>query len=119
MKIIIYYLLLLVFIALLAGYVLQGHPAGMSMQQMASVSILLGLYVVGMSLVGEGKAADERETAHRYASNRGGLIAGTVVLSLGVLYQMFTHNLDPWLLAGLIAINLVKIVTLIYVNYKN
>ena len=122
MKIIIYYLLLLVFIALLAGFILQGHAAGapqMSMQTMLSVSLLLGLYVVGMSLVGEGKTVDERELAHRYVSNRGGLIAGTIVLSLGVLYQLFTHQLDPWLLAGLIGINLVKIVTLIYTNYKN
>lgn len=118
MKLITYYLLLLVFIALLAGYMLQGPPAAMSMQQMLSVSILLGLYVVGMSMVGEGKTEDERAIAHRYLANRAGLIAGTIVLSIGVLYQLFSHVLDPWLLAGLIAINLVKIITLIYANYK-
>jgi len=119
MKIIIYYLLLLVFIALLAGFLLQPHPAGMSMSTMVSVSVLLGIYVVAMSLVGEGKTQDEREVAHRYLSNRAGLMAGSVILSVGILYQLFTHNLDYWLLAGLIAINLVKTISLIYSNYKN
>ncbi len=119
MKIITYYLLLLAFIALLSGLLIQQHPAPMSMQQMLSVSLLLGLYVVAMSFVGEGKTVDEREVAHRYLSNRAGLISGTIVLSVGVLYQVFTRQIDYWLLAGLIVINLVKIVSLIYSNYKN
>jgi putative flippase GtrA len=71
-----------------------------------------------MSLVGEGKMADERESLHRYYSNRAALVGGTVLLSIGVLYQLFTHHLDYWLLAGLIVINLVKIVSLIYLDYK-
>jgi high-affinity Fe2+/Pb2+ permease len=119
MKNIIYYLVLLIFIALLTGFLVQPHPNGMSMAQMFSVSALLALYVVAMSFVGEGKAFDEREVSHRYSANRSGLVAGTVVLSIGVLYQLFTHKTDYWLLAGLIAINLVKIVSLIYSNHKN
>ncbi len=119
MKVIVYYLLLLVFIALLAGFLMQPHPNGMSMQTMLSVSVLLGLYVVAMSFVGEGKTIDEREVTHRYTANRLSLIAGSALLSVGVLYQVFTHHIDYWLLAGLIVINLVKIVSLIYSNYKN
>jgi hypothetical protein len=119
MKIIIYYLLLLIFIVLLTGFLLQPHKAGMSMSTMLSISILLVIYVVAMSLVGEGRTVDEREAAHRYFSNRSALIAGTIVLSVGVLYQLFTHKLDYWLLASLIGINLVKIITLIYSNYKH
>ncbi len=119
MKIIVYYILLLVFVALLTGYILQPHSSPMSMKQMVSISLLLGVYVVGMSLAGEGKTADEREVQHRYIANRMALLAGTIVISAGVLVELFTHHLDPWLLAGLIAINLVKIVSLIYSNYKN
>jgi hypothetical protein len=118
MKIIIYYLLLLVFVAILAGFLLQYRTAAMSMQQMVSVSVLLGLYVVGMSLVGEGKIVDERDMHHRYLANRFALLAGTIALSVGVLYQVFTHKLDLWLLAALIVMNLVKIITLMYANYK-
>lgn len=119
MKIIVYYLLLLIFIALLTGFLLQPHPNGMSMSAMLSVSVLLGLYVVAMSLIGEGNPVDEREVAHRYSSNRTALIAGTVILSVGILYQLFSHNLDYWLLTALIAINLVKIISLIYSDYKH
>ncbi len=117
MKIIIYYLFLLVFIGLFSGFLIQNQES-MSMNQVLSLAILLVLYVVAMSFVGEGKTTDEREVSHRYIANRMALIAGTVVLSLGVLYQLFTHEIDYWLLAGLIAINVVKIVTLIYSHYQ-
>lgn len=84
-----------------------------------SISSLIAIYAVLMSLVGEGKAVDERESAHRYASNRLALVAGTIILSGGVLYQLFTHNLDYWLLTALIGINLVKIISLVYSDYRN
>ena len=119
MKIIIYYLTLLVLVALLAGFLLQPHPSGMNMTQMVSVSLLLGLYVVAMSFIGEGKIEDEREVAHRYNSNRSALIIGTIIISIGILYQIFTHQLDYWLLAALVGINLMKVVSLIYSHYKN
>jgi uncharacterized membrane protein YfcA len=119
MKIILYYLVLLVFIALLGGFLLQADADNMSMQQIISVTLLMALYVVFMSLVGEGKSADERESQHRYLANRMALIAGSAILSVGILYQLYTHQLDYWLLAGLIGINLVKIVSLIYSNYKH
>jgi hypothetical protein len=119
MKIIIYYLVLLVFIALLAGFLIQPHGQGMSMTTMVSVSVLLSIYVVAMSLIGEGKTVDEREEAHRYKANRVALIAGTVILSAGILYQLFTHRLDYWLLAGLISVNLFKIISLIYSNHRH
>lgn len=118
MKIIIYYLFLLVFIALFSGWLLQSEPTSMSMGEMLSACFFLGLYAVAMSFVGEGKTVDERETFHRYVATRSALVAGTAVLSIGVLYQLFTHQLDYWLLAGLIAINLVKIISLIYSNYQ-
>jgi len=88
------------------------------MQQMVSVSAFLVLYVIGLSLAGEGKTVDEREVAHRYFSNRAALIAGTVILSIGILWQLFSHTMDYWLLASLVIINLVKIIGLIYSNYK-
>ena len=119
MKITIYYILLLILIALITGFLIQGRGDSMSMPQMITVSVFLGIYVVAMSLVGEGQVVDERESQHRYTSNRLGLIAGTIILSAGILAQLFTHSLDYWLLAGLIAINLVKIVSLIYSNYRH
>lgn len=118
MKIIVYYFILLVLIGLIAGFLWQGDSNSMSMGQMISISVFLGGYAVAMSLVGEGKVADERDLQHRYTSNRLALIAGTIVISAGILFQLFNHKLDYWLLAGLIAINLIKIVSLIYSHFR-
>ena len=119
MKVVVHYILLLIFIVLLSWFLVQNDATAMGMGQMLSVSLLLGLYVVAMSLVGEGKPVDEREAQHRYFSNRTALLGGSIVLSLGVLYQLFTYQLDYWLLAGLAAINLVKIISLVYLTHKN
>lgn len=119
MKLIIYYLLLLILIALTGGYMLSGDMDKMTMPQMLGVSAVLAVYVVAISLVGETKNVDERDVLHRNLSNRAGLIAGTIIFSIGLIYQMFiSHQLDWWLLAGLIAINLTKITSLIYLNYR-
>ncbi len=116
MKKILYYLLLLILIALLSGFLIFGRSDSMPMPQMLGVSAFLVLYTVAISLVGETGVADERDILHRNLANRPGLMAGTVVLSIGVLYQLFTHNLDYWLLVSLIVINLTKIVSLIYLQ---
>lgn len=119
MKNILYYLLLLIFIALLSGFLIFGRMDAMSMPQMLGVSAFLVLYTVAMSLVGEGVKQDEREILHRNLANRAGLVAGLIILSLGALCQLFiNHKIDYWLLAGLIVINLTKIVSLIYLENK-
>lgn len=119
MKLILYYLSLLVFIAVVTGFAISQNGGTMAMSQMLGVSAALVLYTVAMSLVGEGPATDERDTHHRYVSNRAAMIAGTVVFSVGIVYQLFiSHSLDYWLLVGLITMNLTKIVSLIYLGYK-
>ena len=119
MKVIIYYLLLLIFIAFLAGFLLSGKTDAIGMSQMVGVSAGLALYTIALSLVGEGNSLDEREILHRNLSNRAGLVAGTVVLSLAIIYQLLVnHRLDWWLLVGLVTINITKIVSLIYLNYR-
>lgn len=121
MKLILYYLALLVFIAIVTGFLISqsSAEATMNMTQVLWVCVLLGGYTVAMSLIGEGKTEDEREQHHRFVANRWALIAGTATLSIGIIYQlMIDHSLNYWLLIGLIAINITKIVSLIYLNYK-
>jgi hypothetical protein len=118
MKNILYYLLLLVFLALIAGFLMFGQAQAMSMPQMLGVSGFLVLYTVAMSLIGEGVKQDEREILHKNLSNRAGLVAGLVILSIGVIVQVFSHKVDYWLLSGLIVINLTKIISLIYLQNK-
>lgn len=118
MKNVVYLGSLLVLLILITGLLLEGRADTMSMPQMVSVSVLLGVYAVAMSMIGEGKARDERELSHRYTANRLALVSGTLVLSAGVLVQLYAHALDFWLLGGLIAINLVKIVSLVYSSHR-
>jgi hypothetical protein len=91
----------------------------MGMREVLSVCGALVVYTVALSFVGEGKVEDERELTHRHIANRMGLVVGTSILAVGVMTQLFiAHKVDYWLLAGLIAINLTKITSLIYLNYK-
>ncbi len=121
MKLIFYYLSLLVFLAIVSGYLVSQNQSNetMGMGTMLGISVALGLYVVAMSVVGEGKAEDERDLHHRRVANRVAMMTGTIILSLGVIYQIFvTHQLDYWLLISLMGINLSKITSLIYLNYR-
>lgn len=119
MKNIFYYLLLLVLIALTGGYMFSFQNESMSMPQMLGICTVLVVYTVAICFVGEGTNLDERDVLHRNLANRFGLIAGNTIFSLGLIYQIFiSHNLDFWLLAGLIVINLTKIVSLIYLQNK-
>lgn len=91
----------------------------MSMVKLLSLSSALVVYTAALSLVGEGKVEDERAEHHRYLANRIALITGTTVLTLAVLYQLlFHHQVDFWLLTGLIVINLSKIISLIWLQNK-
>lgn len=120
MKTIIYYLLLLVFVVLIAGYTMFARIDSMGMSQMLGVSAGLILYTIAMSFVGEGKNQDERAVLHKNLANRAGLVAGSVIFSLGILYQLFAkHQVDYWLLAGLIVINLTKLISLIFLEQKH
>lgn len=119
MKITIYYILLLVAIAMIAGYAISGDANAMSMPQMLSIGAFLAIYTVALSLVGLGKAEDEREHNHRYLSSRIALVASSAVISLGIIIQLFAnHHLDLWLLGSLIILNITKIISLIYLNYS-
>lgn len=113
----VYYISLLVLSGLLAAVLLQPNDA-MGMPAMVSVSVVLGLYVVAVGLVGEGKLADERASLHRFFANRAAWIAGVAILSAGVLYQLFSHRLDSWLLAALVGMNVAKVASLIYSHHR-
>lgn len=121
MKLIIYYLSLLVFLAIVTGYLISQNNTTdpMTMVTMIGISAALVFYTIGMSLIGEGPKEDERESLHRQLANRIAMISGSSILSIGILYQLFVnHNLNYLALIALMAINLSKIISLIYFNYK-
>ncbi|MBP6859149.1 MAG: hypothetical protein KBC69_00795 [Candidatus Magasanikbacteria bacterium] len=119
LKILIYYILLLVLIASITGYLLFKPMDEMSMPALISACTFLVLYSIFISLAGETKCEDEREILHRNLSNRVATIAATLFISGGLIYQIFViHHIDWWLLITLIIINLTKITSLIYFHYK-
>lgn len=118
MKVIRYYIVLLIFIILFVLFLRSENMAAMDMPKVIGVCLALVGYTVALSLVGEGKQRDEREGYHRYIANRGALIVGTSVISIGVIYQLFHHQLDYWLLGALIGMNIVKIAILLYLENK-
>lgn len=118
MKIIRYYFALLLCIVLFFVFLWYQNLNTMTMSMMVISCFLLAFYVIALSLIGEGKQTDERERHHRYVANRSGLLAGTIIISLGIIYQLFNHQLDYWLLASLVGINVVKISSFLYLEYK-
>lgn len=118
MKIIRYYSALLIFLVLLGWFLYFENVQTMGMPKMIVTCIALAGYVILLSLIGEGKEADEREGYHRFIANRGAVITGATILSIGIIYQLFHHQLDYWLLGALIGMNIVKIVLLVYLENK-
>jgi len=117
-KPLVYCLLLLLLIVLLSIFLATGDLRAMPMPQLFSICAFLVFYVVALSLTGEITSGDERQLAHRYLANRAALTIGTLVLSASILYQLFQHRLDLYLLGTLVAINLTKVIALAYCYYR-
>lgn len=62
---------------------------------------------------------DEREVHHRLLASRFAFRLGLTVLSIGVVYQTLTHQLDAWLVGTLAAMTIGKIIGLTYGRYKH
>jgi hypothetical protein len=121
MKLIIYYLSLLVFLAVITGFLISQNRNfdNMGAPIIFSIIAVLIIYTLAMSLVGEGPIEDEREVSNRRQANRIALITAVAVLSIGVIVQfLVNHYLDYWLLIALMGINISKVISLIYLNYK-
>ena len=121
MKLILYYISLIVFLALITGFLISQNRNfdTMGAPVMFGIVAVLVAYTLAMSLVGEGSKENEQDIQNRNFTNRISLIVGTSILSIGVICQfLINHYLDYWLLGALLAINLSKIISLIYLNNK-
>ena len=97
-------------VVLLAVFLL--NPLDIWMPTMAVVcAVALALVAVAAlaALVLAERAADEREEAHRMHAGRWAFLAGTVIATAGIAVQAFSHAVDPWLVATLTAMVVVKI----------
>ncbi len=59
-------------------------------------------------------AVDEREELHRYQSGRNAFLLGALTLTVGIVYQGVTDQVDVWLVAALLLMIVGKIASRIY-----
>jgi len=75
------------------------------------LAIALGLFGVFASFILREKAGDERDSQHKTLAGRNAFLAGSGVLTLGIVIQGYTHTVDPWLVVTLVVMILVKFIT--------
>jgi putative flippase GtrA len=97
------------------------NPFHIWMPDMMVVSIVIAILIVFAlfsSFVLREKVQDEREAIHRMLAGRVAFFTGSIILTLGILVQSFSHAVDIWLVAALVAMILAKIGTRIYSDRK-
>ena len=108
-------LILLIFLVLLI------NPFNFLMPKPMEMMLVVGLALIFIIFIGffwREKVVDERESLHRYISGRFAYFTGVSILTLGVIIQSLSHNLDKWLIFTLIAVIIAKIVGLFYGRFK-
>jgi hypothetical protein len=104
----------IVTLALIGIAVLLLNPFHFWMPDMIVVCMLavtLALFGIFASFILREKSIDEREDQHRTLAGRNAFLAGSGVLTLGIVIQGYTHTVDPWLVIALIVMVVVKIGT--------
>jgi hypothetical protein len=81
------------------------------MMVMCMLAITLALFGIFASFILREKSVDERDDQHRTLAGRNAFLAGSGVLTLGIVIQGYTHKVDPWLVIALIVTVVVKIGT--------
>ena len=84
------------------------------MMVMCMLAIALGLFGMFASFILREQVYDERDNQHRTLAGRNAFLAGAGVLTLGIVVQGYTHEVDPWLVIALIVMVMVKIGTRIW-----
>jgi len=112
-------LIAFVLVVILLSFVNGPHLLMPMTSETMLVVILAVFFTLFSALVWREDARDERERLHRLQAGRISYLAGTTILALGVIYQSFTHEIDPWLVGALIVMVLSKIFSRIYSQFKS
>ena len=91
-------------------------PTEMQMLLLALFAAAFALYA---GVVFREQAKDERESTHLYMASRWGYLIGVVALSVVIVVQDVMHRLDPWLLAILGLMVVVKLVVLRWAQWRH
>lgn len=112
-----YTLEIVVSLILIGLLILIINPSDIFMPTMAHM-MLAGFAVIVFGffagLVLKEKTKDEREEKHRGLAGRAAFLAGSSILIIGMVSQTLKDSIDPWLVASLVVMILVKLTTRIY-----
>jgi hypothetical protein len=104
----------IVTVALIAVAILLLNPFHFWMPDMMVMSMLaitLALFGIFASFILRERSVDEREDQHKSLAGRNAFLAGSGILTLGIVIQGYTHAVDPWLVFTLIGMVAVKLIT--------
>lgn len=85
---------LLALLALLLNPFHFWMPGPAAMMLTAGVVVVFGIFA---ALIWRENGGDERERVHRMFAGRTAFLAGAGVLVAGIVFQSYSHALDPWL----------------------
>lgn len=88
-------------------------PDMLVMCMLASALALVSLFAL---FILREKDFDERDTLHKTLASRNAFIAGSFILTLGIVFQGYSHKVDPWLVIALFAMVLTKIISRIWTD---
>lgn len=98
------------------------NPAGLLMPTSVQTMTILALILVFLgfaTFVWREKSKDEREAVHANIAGRFAYLVGAGVLVLAIVWQSFSHNIDPWLVYSLVAMVLAKIASRVFMQINN
>ena len=76
------------------------------MTLLAIALIVFGLFAL---FILQEHPRDEREQQHAIGAGRAAFVAGTLVLTLGILFQSIHHHVDPWLFITFVVMVIAKL----------
>ncbi len=80
---------------------------------------LVVLLVILLGFLWKEHSGDEREILHRYISSRFAYFSSVLILIVGIVYESFHGNIDPWLVISVCLILLAKLLGLIFARIKH
>ena len=83
------------------------------------IVFLIILFLAYTTTIWKELPRDEREEQHQLKAGRTSFLIGAGVLTMGAIYQLSQHEVDPWLIAALIIMILTKVFTRIYYQLKD
>ena len=83
------------------------------------IPFLVVLFIIFVGFLWKETPGDEREQFHKYIASRFAYFAIITTLTIGVIFQSFKGEVDPFLIIGICIALLAKIFGLIYGHIKH